>query len=290
MNIGIATIAALLLLLPGVGFVIGVNFADKNVREIVFRNTPAELGYVIVVALVVHLLIAFLGAVVTALLSWLAPLSLPPTSFIVRHIVEFNAASIYAGYSNGGISAPEHARNFLIFSLSYFFFAAVIGFLPGLLLGHWVRQRKFWWTSFFVKHRWMLDLIPGRAVGSVSARALLKDRFPVGQDRNAKGQPVVVEGVVRDIFFAADGKLLYLVFDSIRPSNIPEHGSCFDGLSLQSAGDATEDRPIADQLVVEGDRVQMVRYYRRGLPLEKIAATKLPGEDQLTPENETVAS
>lgn len=44
MNIGIATIAAFLLLLPGVSFIVGVNIADKNVREIVFRNTPAELG------------------------------------------------------------------------------------------------------------------------------------------------------------------------------------------------------------------------------------------------------
>jgi hypothetical protein len=60
MNVAVATIGALLLLLPGVGFVTGVNLADKNVREIVFRNTPAEIGYVIVVSLVVHLAFAWL--------------------------------------------------------------------------------------------------------------------------------------------------------------------------------------------------------------------------------------
>lgn len=40
MGIGIATIAAFLLLLPGVGFIVGVNIADKNVREIVFEIRP----------------------------------------------------------------------------------------------------------------------------------------------------------------------------------------------------------------------------------------------------------
>jgi hypothetical protein len=43
---------------PGFGFIVGVNIADRNAREIVFRNIPVEIGYVVVVSLFVHLFFA----------------------------------------------------------------------------------------------------------------------------------------------------------------------------------------------------------------------------------------
>lgn len=140
MNLGLVTIAALLLLLPGVGFIVGVNFADKNVREIVFRNTPAEIGYVVFVSVVVHLIFT-----------------------IFPH---FNAAQLavkyYAieRYSDARQLPPlDPARKLLEISLAYFLAAAIVGFGPGWLLGRAVRIKRWWWTPFFVKHRWMLDLI-----------------------------------------------------------------------------------------------------------------------------------
>lgn len=36
----------------GIGFIVGVNLADKNVREIVFRSAPAEIGFVISISMI----------------------------------------------------------------------------------------------------------------------------------------------------------------------------------------------------------------------------------------------
>jgi len=55
MNLVLATIATLFLMMPGFAFIAGVNITDKNVREIVFRSTPAELAYVVTISLFVHL-------------------------------------------------------------------------------------------------------------------------------------------------------------------------------------------------------------------------------------------
>jgi hypothetical protein len=168
MNIGLVTIAALLLLLPGVGFVVGVNFADKNVREIVFRNTPAEIGYVLVISLIVHLSFAYLAMKIGSL-------------------SEFNTAHLYASYLTferaGAAVSDRDALAFLVASLWYYLVATVTGFVPGLGLGLMVRRRpkgpigRFLgrFTSSFVKHRWMLQLIQ-RDQG-VRASVLLKDPF-----------------------------------------------------------------------------------------------------------------
>jgi hypothetical protein len=48
------TIGTLRLLMPGFVFIAGVNLTDKNIREIVFRSTPAEIAYVVAIALIIH--------------------------------------------------------------------------------------------------------------------------------------------------------------------------------------------------------------------------------------------
>ena len=114
----------------------------------------------------------------------------------------------------------------------------------------------------------MLNLIQADTVVSVSARAVLKDKFADPADKVER--PVILEGLVRDVFFGADGKLLYLVFDSFNVSNAD--GSMTSGLNALSRDGFTsaDDQPISDQLVIEGDRITMVRYFRRALPVDRI--------------------
>ena len=200
MNIGLATIAAFLLLLPGVAFIIGVNSADKNVREIVFRNTPAEISYVIFVSLIIHFIISLIS-----LLS----------HYVFNYSFYFDTTEIYYEFSE--LSNPD--KNFvgfnqidsvLTFGLGYFIVTSIAGFFPGLIFGRRVRSQTWRWSSFFVKHRWMLNLVEISPDQPVHARVMLKDKsFSLAPDTPA---PIYVEGVLQDCYFDSDGTLLYLVF------------------------------------------------------------------------------
>jgi hypothetical protein len=251
MSIGLATISTLLLLLPGVGFVVGVNLADKNVREVVFRNTPAEIGYVIVISLAVHLFYT--------VAPYIADTILPPPR---PDLSNFNAAAIYVDYlkhfNKDAIPSPEDATHGLSVSLFYFLIAAVTGFLPGFSLGRLVRQRRGPWTSFFVKHRFMLDLIEVDPSVYVFARAVIKDRIDIQVDKIER--PVILEGTVRDSYFGADGKLLYLVFKNFKVNAVDGSTSpALDGLVMSLP---TGKAPISDQLVIDGENIALVRYTR----------------------------
>jgi hypothetical protein len=237
MGVTLPVIVALLLILPGVGFVVGVNFADKNVREIVFRNTPAEIGYVIVVSLVVHLAFAWFSTT-------------------------FNAAQIIYGYSgiasdipNHKAPTPEEVRSFFVGSILYFLSAAFAGFLPGVLFGRAIRYLKL---TFFAKHRWMLDLVGVRAGDIVYARVLLSPDF--SSDDGKSRRAIVVEGILFDSFFAADGKLLYLVFSDFREQHIALSTPPYVGKFETNLSAKNITKP--DRLIIEGQWIEMARYYR----------------------------
>lgn len=240
MNITLATVTALLLLLPGVGFVIGVNIADKNVREIVFRNTPAEVSYVIVVSLVVHF--------VFALIPW-----------------SFNVAGIvlrYASLTHDSQNLTHDlqkidfnaARCLFLFATGYFLLTAVVGFVPGYWLGVQVRKRRL---EFFAKHRWMLDLVGVRKGDVVYARALLTSQF----DDAVGPCAIVLEGILYDSFFQADGTLLYLAFSNFKEARHALDSPPYIGGQLE-VWPASTPRFEHDRLLVEGRSISMVRYRR----------------------------
>lgn len=239
MSIGLVTIAALLLLLPGIAFIAGVNFADKNVREIIFRNTLAEIGYIIIVSIFIHLL------------------------FAIVPYVDFNVARLYTDYQNFHGSSEhlslETARFVVIMSLSYFLAAALAGFLPGYLLGRRVRHGGRW--RFFAKHRWMLDLAGMGKENTIYARVLLNLKFPT-KDETAEYM-IVVEGILRDSYIAADGTLLYLVFRRFTELKIPLATPPYLGALIKTG--QREASTEIDQLVIEGRGIVMARYHR--LPL-----------------------
>ncbi|HEX4408264.1 MAG TPA: hypothetical protein VH206_05780 [Xanthobacteraceae bacterium] len=248
MSVTLVTIAALLLLLPGVGFIVGVNLADKNVREVVFRNTPAEIGYVVVISLAVHL-------------------------FFVLFFASFNAAEVFHDYYALTFNYPatankppepptlEAVRTAFKWALVYFFVAAIVGFIPGYALGWGVRRYRL---TFFAKHRWMLDLLGTRRGDVVYARVLLAPNFvPDGADG---AHAIALEGILFDSYFSAEGKLLYLVFrkcvEEKIPLRSPPYVSKFENVLKL---DLTETQ---DRFIVEGQSIAMAHYLR--VPGKKI--------------------
>jgi|GEM_PF-3760597 hypothetical protein len=267
MSIGLVTIAALLLLLPGVGFIAGVNFADKNVREIVFRNTPAEIGYVVIVSVFVHLLFACLPGsdFNTARLyedyEGLDRTAAPPPP-VPLPAARLSAIPGSAAPLPTVSDPPDKVRRLLIRSLGYFLVAALAGFVPGFFLGRRVRRGGIW--RVFAKHRWMLDLAGADEEDIIYARVLLNHKFQMS------GVPsehmLIVEGILRDSYFAADGTLLYLVFRQFTELKASLEDPPYLGtLSLAGEHKASSE---SGQLVIEGREVAMARYQR--VPLRMV--------------------
>jgi hypothetical protein len=284
MTVTLPVIAALLLILPGIGFIVGVNLADKNVREIVFRNAPAEFGYVIIVSLVAHLIFAWAFK-----------------SFNVAEVIVRYEALVPLEHG-AKLSDPDEPQKLLVHSLFYFFCATVAGFAMGFFLGRAIRYFKL---SFFTKHRWMLDLVGIRAGDYVYARVLLSPHFP--GDGKPGVRSIAVEGFLSDSFFDANGTLLYLVFRNFRettvrlstPPYVGRFASAPDGVNAVFENDRSRvssvglaDRLLrvmsrvpllarfvrrrhsqVDHLVIEGRWIEIARYY-------PLAGRKLRGQLQ----------
>jgi hypothetical protein len=228
------TLATLFLLMPGFAFIAGVNITDKNVREIVFRGTPAELAYVVAISLIVH-------TVFMALPGW-------PGVLIDQ----------YANQPVSATNGPAVVRSLshLIFlALVYVILSACVGGLMGLALGKAVAKRRW---PIFIKHRWMVDLLGADKGNVVYARVLTSPKYVVEKDSGDHG--IFVEGYISDCFFAADGTLLYLAFGSSQTKLIKLDNAAFAAVSGSGTAPLGAASKGNGRLLLEGRNVMMVRY------------------------------
>jgi hypothetical protein len=253
LTVVLATIATILVMMPGFAFIAGVNVTDKNIREIVFRGTPAEIAYVVAISLLVHMLANLTGL-------W-----------------GYNVSSILESFGEWQTNSMP-LRNVITTTLTYTTVAALAGALFGFLVGTLVQR---WRLPFLIKHRWMMDLLPGRDGAVIFARALTTPSYAVGRD--AGDFAILIEGSVRDVYFASDGTLLHIVFTSFQERGIKLGMPMFDEPSAPGAVTTVAhlDPGRSDQLVLEGRHIAMVQYDR--LPggkitmdsaLERIAAAE----------------
>jgi hypothetical protein len=240
----LATIATILIMMPGFAFIAGVNVTDKNIREIVFRGTPAEIAYVVAISILVHTLANLFG------------------------VRGYNVSAVLEQFDEWQRSGGP-LRGVITTALTYTTGAAFVGGLLGLLLGKLVQRRR---SRFFIKHRWMVDLLPGRDGAVIFARALTTPSYTVGRDQGDFAS--LIEGPVRDVYFASDGTLLYIVFSSFQERAVKLGMPLFDG-PAKSGGGASGGRDHSGQLVLEGRHVVMVQY-------ERVGASKLTQPDALT--------
>jgi hypothetical protein len=244
LTVVLATIATIFLLMPGFAFIAGVNVTDKNVREIVFRGTPAELAYVVAVSVIVHFLFTLVPS------GWVNPGSL------LERYVDWNRLD--------ATTAARGLRPIVSAALFYFLASSIVGGCFGYLLGKAVQR---WPVRFFIKHQWMVALISGGEREAIFARALTTRTYSMPDEKGDFA--IVIEGTVRDCFFAADGTLLYLVFTTYQEKVV-----LLDGNPLLDPATRSGEQTFAavrtgaaslegGRLVLEGRNVAMVQYFDR---------------------------
>jgi hypothetical protein len=231
------TLATLFLLMPGFAFIAGVNVTDKNVREIVFRGTPAELAYVVAISLIVH----------TAFLA----LPIGPRT-LIDHYVNWSATT------SDKTAPPQWSLSILVFrALVYTMVAAFSGGGLGFVLGKVVAK---WRWSIFIKHRWMTELLGADKGNIVYARALTMPKFETGEEQG--DHAVFVEGYIRDCFFAADGTLLYLAFSSSQIRLVKLSDAALAAVSGTAGAPSEAPGKSTGRLLLEGRNVLMAQYER----------------------------
>jgi hypothetical protein len=228
------TLATLFLLMPGFAFIAGVNITDKNVREIVFRGTPAELAYVIAISLIVH-------TVFMALPDW-------PGLLIDQY-------SNQPAAGTAGSAAVQPLSRLIFLALIYVIVSACLGGLLGLGLGKAVAKRRW---PIFIKHRWMIDLLGADKGNVVYARVLTTPKYVTEKDSGDHG--IFVEGYISDCFFAADGTLLYLAFGSSQTKLLKVDDAAFAAVSGTAATPLGAVSKGNGRLLLEGRNILMVRY------------------------------
>lgn len=109
------------------------------------------------------------------------------------------------------------------------------------------------------------------------------DKLEISSSHDKTEWPVVIEGIVRDSFFAADGTLLYLVLKAFAELKVGSSEAPY----LDALLKVPPSTPSTDQLVVEGRNIALARYYRVPLPtatVAKIEATAREESEDISPD------
>jgi hypothetical protein len=242
------TLATLFLLMPGFAFIAGVNVTDKNVREVVFRGTPAELAYIIAISLIVH----------TAFMA------IPGgPGLLIDRYAEWSARS------TSGMPQPRPLSTLVFLGLFYIIVSALTGGLMGLRLGKSVAKGHW---PIFIKHRWMTELLGASQGNVIYAHVLTTPKYMIDKESGDHG--IFVEGYISDCFFASDGTLLYLAFGSSVSRLVKLRDEAFAAVSGSSGALIDPAANDGGRLLLEGRNVMMVRY-------ERVAAGGVSSESDL---------
>lgn len=178
------TILVILLLLPGVAFLVGLWSSERHTREVVRTTAIGEIAVAIFIALVLH-----------AAASWLLSL----LGFNWQGLLR--AFATYDSRPDPAIHIPL-VRKWLPRTLGYVVVTALLGFGAGLLVARLIVLGPL---RFLATHKWVYDVMKfgfGKR-GVVTAFVMTKT--------SENDQTLMYKGRLSEFFVSPDGRISYVV-------------------------------------------------------------------------------
>ncbi len=186
------------------------------------------------------------------------------TFFLTSQIGPGSLINQYAAWSAADSNNAKQGLDLselVVSTLRYIIMSSVAGGLLGWVLGIAVARNK---VPLFIKHRWMIELLGADKGNVVFATVLTAPKYATGKDSGDFA--VLIQGYIRDCFFAPDGKLHYLAFRSSKATLVKlgdEALNVFSGAAGKPPGKpGNADNSAGSPLLLEGNNVLMVRYER----------------------------
>jgi hypothetical protein len=198
MSLAWATIAVLILLLPGFLFFVGIYVPEYFTRDVAPRSGLGQLAGTVLIAFLIHGL-AF-GLVQSVCDQGLPCIELPLVFSAVELLVDASARSVLA----------DNVTQYRWWIFLYFSLTVSAGFLSGWFVGSRALSGGFW--SFVVQHRWVHDLDLEDAEGQAITYAYVMTNI------HERGRHLIYRGVLKQFALTREGTFAYLVLRKPRRS------------------------------------------------------------------------
>ena len=234
MSIAWATVAIILLLLPGVFFFIGLASYERLSREIIRSSVVSEIALAAAIAGAIHFVaLCSLGAFGFRLSRFIAPVVLSAeklSSDLVPQIAErLVPTALYLATTTT-----------IGFGLGFF---VAIGVVAGPL-------RRL------ARHKWIYDLVDADRKSKIVTAYVMTTIVEASKI-------IMYKGRVHDIFLQADGNISYIVLrNSFRYYMAFEGGNLITSKQLELFGARQSRRPehVWDRLLIEGKNIANVLF------------------------------
>lgn len=256
MSLAWATIAILVLLLPGIFFLIGLFSRERYSREAAFQSPVLPIAFSVTVAAAIHLLyLAFLDGLVCEYLDRCVNLK------IVLSVLTS---------PNGDTAIDQIAKNFSVYRRTiptYLLLTTAAGYVLGLLWSAGVVKK---YLPSFCQHRWIRDIVVEDNDTLTWAYVLTKIEFD--------GRIIMYRGAVKEFFATSDGTISYLILANamryymVLDSDTPNTTAVRDWKPIGEASRAERkiQTPIGNilwsNLLIEGSDITNVLFERTKAP------------------------
>lgn len=234
MSLAWATVAIILLLLPGIFFFIGLASYERLSREIIRSSVVSEVAMATVIAIAIHFIsICILSAFGFRLSQFILPIAQYPTISMAELVQRVSQRLVPASIYLGVTTAAGLVFGFLV----------AIGVVSGPL-------RRL------ARHKWIYDIIDiDRKAGIVTAFVMTT----IIEDSRI----IMYKGRVHDVFLDGDGKISYLILKNcFRYYMTFKDGELITSKQLKLFGVGQDSRPanVWDRLMIEGSNIANVLF------------------------------
>lgn len=233
MSVAWTTILIIVLLSPGVFFFIGCSMRERYAREIIKSNAIGDIGWAILIAIIIHLLawwlLACFGYDLSADLKQIADYENIPPWLLVDHGVKRIVPTAF-----------------------YILGTAAIGLIFGCLFS-WTISRGL--LQFLATHKWINQVMRSMKRGLVTAYVMTTTK--------ENKRILMYKGILAEFYLSPDGKFTYLILKSCSRFFMKfEEDAPTTTTQLQLFGTGQDHRPqqVWDYLLIDGANVANVLF------------------------------